>query len=84
MHIVGYSNCQFIGIHQFLKRKLNATYTHLANYKYIKNKDKLPVDLLRSADVFIFQFTNKQHGIYSTDPTSELNVFSFLRIFAIC
>ena len=79
MNIIFYSNCQSIGLKYFLENKFPSNYVRLENFKFFENNLPLPINILKNADIFIFQFTNKSHGIYSTDPTSELNIFKYLK-----
>lgn len=78
MIIVIYSNCQGKGLQYYLQTKIKAKYHHIENYKYFENKTQLPLNILKNADVFIFQFTNKKHKIYSTDPTINNSILSTL------
>ena len=80
MNIVIYSNCQANGILYYLKKKYSeGIYTIISNYKYIESREQLPLTILNNADVFIFTFVKKEHGIYSTDPLSDTNIFSLLK-----
>jgi hypothetical protein len=56
-----------------------ANYYHIENYKYFNNNEELPIHILNEAHIFIFQFTNKSHGICSTDSNSDLNIFNYLK-----
>jgi hypothetical protein len=78
MKICFYSNCQFKGIHTYLSTKLDYDYEHVENYILIKQKRTIPVDILKSADIFIYQPIDKKHGIYSTDTDIENNIMSYL------
>tara|TARA_B110000208_G_C11775468_1_gene431866 strand:- start:1137 stop:1937 length:801 start_codon:yes stop_codon:yes gene_type:complete len=78
MKICFYSNCQFKGIHTYLSTKLDYDYDHVENYILIKNKRTIPVDILKSADIFIYQPIDSRHGIYSTDINIENNMMSYL------
>ena len=78
MKICFYSNCQFKGIHTYLSTKLDYDYEHVENYILIKQKRAIPVDILKSADIFIYQPIDKKHGIYSTDTNIENNIMSYL------
>jgi hypothetical protein len=83
MKLVIYSNCQGQGLRWFLKHSdchmLNITSCHLLyNYKILKFKEKIPIQILKNADVFIYQPIHKRHGIYSTDLDIENNILSHL------
>jgi len=83
MKIVFYSNCQSRGIRWFLKHsacnELKITSCILIdNYLLIKHKRKIPSNVLKEADVFIYQPIQKKHGIYSTDLDVKNNVLSHL------
>ena len=79
MNIVIYSNCQADAIITLLKKKIKGTYHHIENFKYLNNSKNLPFEKLKKADLFIFQFTKKEHGICSTDINSEENIFNYLK-----
>ena len=80
LNIILFFNCQGQAIISLLKRKLDANYKHLVNYIHIDSGARnLPVKDLENADIVIFQFVNKKHGICSTDPTSEKNILKFLK-----
>jgi len=79
VNIVYYSNCQHSGINYFLKKSINDIREyHLENYSLIKYKGTIPVDIIKKADIFIYQPIDKIHGIYSTDPSIESNIMSYL------
>jgi len=79
VNIVIYSNCQGDVIKKLLSEKLVGNYHHIQHYLFFKKPEKLPKSILIAADIFIFQFTNKSHGICSTDENSKKNIFSFLK-----
>jgi len=79
MKIVFYTNCQYRGIHLFLKKSLDYTFVHIENYSLIRNKKDIPFDILKSADIFIYQPIDKKHGVYSTDQIIENNIMSYLQ-----
>jgi len=67
-NIVFYANCQYGGFQYFLEKIFpDAEFHILMNYEIIKYKEDLRVDLLESADLFIYQPIKKEHGIYSTE-----------------
>ena len=76
MKIVYYSNCQYAGIHYFLKQAIQEPIDlyHLENYKLIKEQKPIPVNRLKEADIFIYQPIDKRHGIYSTESTVDNNI----------
>lgn len=79
MNIVYYSNCQFRGIDYFLKKIYHDIKTfHISNYELITNQKVIPVDIIKNADVFIYQPIDKKHGIYSTNSDIENNIMSYL------
>lgn len=66
-----YANCQGGAINRFLQRHdiYNENYeNHLfENYHLIENGLSLPFDLLKQADLFIYQPLQNKHGQYATD-----------------
>jgi hypothetical protein len=66
-----YSNCQGRGINTFLRKHdvYDGTYeNHLfENYHVMENRLPLPFDLLKKADLFIYQPLANKHGQYATD-----------------
>lgn len=80
MKIIYYSNCQYVGIHYFVKQAIKEPFEvyHLENYTLIKEKKPIPIDRLSQADIFIYQPIDKRHGIYSTESTVENNIMSYL------
>jgi len=77
-NIVIYSNCQSNGIRSCLSYVIDSNFYEIANYDYIQNKKELPIEILKNADVFIYQPTKAKHGIYSTDPEVKGNICSHL------
>jgi hypothetical protein len=78
-NIVIYSNCQSKGIRFCLERTgFEAEYEELVNYTYIREKLDLPIEILKKADIFIYQPIDAKHGIYSTDSTIENSVCTYL------
>lgn len=73
-----YANCQGWALGHFLNKNLffQADYKieYLVNYLMINQKKDISIDLLQSADLFIYQPVREEHGIYSTD-----HVLSYLR-----
>jgi Polysaccharide biosynthesis enzyme WcbI len=66
-----YANCQGRAINTFLQKHdlFNENYeNHLfENYHVIENGLSLPFDLLKKADLFIYQPLKNKHGQYATD-----------------
>ena len=77
-NIVVYANCQSKGIKYFLSAVIKANFEELINYEYIRDKKDLPIDIIKKADVFIYQPIKAKHGIYSTDPTIENSICTYL------
>lgn len=77
-NIVVYANCQSKGIIRCLDKVINAKYIEITNYDYIQTKKDLPIDILRTADIFIYQPIDIKHGIYSTDQSSEKSICTYL------
>lgn len=78
LNILFYGNCQSQGVIYSLERAFEANYQHIVNYEYIREKKELPIDLIKKADIFIYQPTKSKHGIYSTDPNIENGICSHL------
>ncbi len=79
MNLVYYTNCQYSGLDYFLKQQIhNLNSIHIENYTLIKNKNKIPIDILKNSDIFIYQPINKNHGIYSTDKSIPNNIMTYL------
>ena len=75
MYIVFYSNCQQAGLKYFLQKVFqNAHFEHIINYDLIMNKTPIPINILNSANIFIYQPIIDK-GIYSTNNE---NILSFL------
>lgn len=84
MNVVFYTNCQFRGIQYFLdiyyrECGVSATFTHIENFTLIESQRAIDYDLLRSADVFIYQPIAARHGLYSTSNEVEGNILSRLK-----
>ena len=71
-----YSNCQGRGVRRFLEKQDNfrADYSiHVINnYTAIAENKELPTELLKKADLFIYQPIHAKHGIYSSDKVLSL------------
>ena len=78
-NLVFYTNCQCRGLFYFLQKHIdNLKVTHIENYSLIKNKRQIQVNVLKQADIFIYQPIDKKHGAYSTDISVENNIMSHL------
>ena len=74
MNIVYYTNCQYRCLDYFLHKDIKGLKTyHIENYSLIKNKEPIPLDIIKHADIFIYQPIDKRHGIYSTDENCILS-----------
>ena len=66
-----YANCQERGFHVCLEKSeafCEQYEIHLyENYAMMIHKDPLPVDILKQADLFIYQPLADRHGIYSSE-----------------
>ncbi len=75
MKIVGYGTCQVHRICDIYLRELdqfkNATFVNLGHYDFAKNNLDLPLEDLKSADIFIYQPLSEKYGIYSTENGNE-------------
>jgi len=79
INLVFYTNCQNRGLSYFIRKYIKEIETkHIENYRLIKDKRQIPIDILKQADIFIYQPIDKKHGIYSTDTSVENNIMSFL------
>jgi len=93
INLVFYTNCQCRGLDYFIKKyidkknkknkknkkKIKKLETkHIENYTLIEKKKQIPFDILKQANIFIYQPIDKKHGIYSTDTTVENNIMSYL------
>lgn len=79
-NIIFYTNCQYRGLKYFLEKyfKDEKKIYHIENYTLIKYKKNIPIDILKLADIFIYQPIDKKHGIYSTQTSVEINIMSYL------
>ncbi len=79
INLVFYANCQYSGLAYFIKKHINKIeIKYIRNYTLIKNKNQIPLDILKQADIFIYQPIDKKHGIYSTDTSVENNIMIYL------
>lgn len=68
-NIIFFSNCQGTkGVSKYLFRKYSFKNVNLIrNYELIHNKINLPIDLLKNADIIVFQPVSDRYGIYSSN-----------------
>ena len=83
VNIVYYTNCQFRGLDRgldlFLQKHMKGIKKfHIENYTFIKKKKPIPINIVKQADIFIYQPIDKKHGIYSTDTNIKNNIMSYL------
>jgi hypothetical protein len=57
---------------------IEGNYEEILNYEYIREERELPLDVIKKADIFIYQPIDRKHGIYSTDLSVENNILSHL------
>jgi len=84
MNVVFYTNCQSRGIQYFLdiyyrECGVSVTFEHIENFTLIESQGAIDYDLLRSADIFIYQPIAARHGLYSTSSEVEGNILSSLK-----
>lgn len=84
-NIIIYSTCQGDGIKYYLDKYFSNNYNIkvIRNYSLIINKSYLPIDLIKNADICIYQNMPSKWGRYSTENTDiyeninfEKNLFS--------
>jgi len=90
LNVVLWTDCRGEGIRYFLNQKIDCIF-----YKYevhelggfnntppdylIEKEHKLPIEILKKCDLFIYQFLDKKFLKYSTDPEiQDTNIFSYL------
>jgi hypothetical protein len=72
-----------VGISYFLKKFFTSinvkVFIHsFQNYVMLVNEHELPIDILKTADIFLYQPIDLKWGIYSTDISIENNILSYL------
>lgn len=76
-------NCQNTGIIHFLKKseyfEKNFEIKQYANWMLIENQCEIPMADIQSANVFVYQPLRPVHGCYSTDPTVEGSIGSYVK-----
>jgi hypothetical protein len=78
-NIIIYANCQSKGIKYFLNKVIEGNIHEITNYEHIQQKKELPINILKNADVFIFQPIDVKHGVYSTDSSVENSICTHLK-----
>ena len=85
-----YANCQGNAVGHFLRKstEFNDCYSvhFVSNYSLINSSEQIPIDLLKEADLFIYQPLNEKHGQYEPEnlkryTPSRCKSFSFPYIF---
>jgi hypothetical protein len=79
-NLVFYTNCQGgIGVNQLLSSKVKFKSIHyIETFTTIWNNLDLPMDIINSADIFIYQPINSKYGKYSTDINVPNNILTHL------
>jgi len=76
-------NCQNNGLMHYLSqsKEFNETYEmkQYTNWQLIRNNCEVPMSDIQNADLFIFQPLKIVHGCYSTDPTVEGSIGSYVK-----
>jgi hypothetical protein len=79
-NFVCYTNCQGGFIYRIIKEKYRfKNFYHLGSFHCIYQNEKLPIDILKEADIFIYQPVNKKYLEYSTDINIENNILTHLK-----
>lgn len=63
-------------IFNFYKNRINL---YIQTYYLIWEKRRLPIEVLKEADIFIYQPINIKYGIYSTDINIKNSVLTYLK-----
>lgn len=75
-------NCQNSGIIYFLNKnnyfKENYEIIRYLNYEYIKNNLDYEFDVLKKADLFVYQPVSGKHGKYSTEKNHPESLLNYL------
>ena len=80
MKIVFYGNCQLIiGSYTIFKKYIDTEYHIIQSYNLIYNKLDIPVNILKEADIFIYQPINEKYGIYSIDNNIKKSIITYLK-----
>lgn len=77
-----FGNCQCSGVKKFLE--FSTFYSiyevhQFANWEMIQNGEHLPIQLLKEADLVIYQPLSDVHGCYSTDRSHPHSFFHLLK-----
>ena len=79
MKIVFYGNCQLnIGVYNIFKNYIDADYSIISSYDIIYNNLDIPINILKEADIFIYQPINEKYGIYSINNNIENSIMTYL------
>ena len=88
LNIIFYMDCRAIGLLYYLKNKIIFNPTRyevhivgrFSEKGYLTEENhNLDIELLKNADIFIYQFIDKEYLIYSTDPfLKNENILSYL------
>lgn len=76
---VSYTNCVGTSLWEHFLRENLPDYAlyEMTNYEMIRDKTPIPVDIVRNADVFMYQPIDERHGIYHT--TTEKGILQYLK-----
>jgi hypothetical protein len=76
-------NCQNDGLMHYLSlsKEFSETYDmkHYTNWQLIRDNCEVPMNDIQNADLFIYQPLRIVHGCYSTDPTVEGSIGSYVK-----
>lgn len=79
MKIVFYGNCQLnIGVYNIFKNYIDADYSIISSYDLIYNNLDIPINILKEADIFIYQPINEKYGIYSINNNIVNSIMTYL------
>ena len=89
MNVVIWMDCRGEGLKYFLSNKIKCNiYKYLVHELggfnisppgYLNDSSNIPIDVLKTCDIFLYQFIDKKFLKYSTDPsTKDINVLSHL------
>jgi hypothetical protein len=78
MNIVIYATCHGIGIKHYLNYFLNVNIELIFNYSSIAFNKEIDYNIIKNADIFIYQPIPAKFGKYSTDLTVENNILNYI------
>lgn len=78
MNIVIYATCHGIGIKHYLNYFVNANIELIFNYSSIAFNKEIDYNILKNADIFIYQPIPAKFGKYSTDLTVDNNILNYI------